>query len=165
MNTTHTLNLLVNPLMMWNQLAWKTGEMALASAQVIAQRTSRLTGTTFGQRDQLELALMGREKGEAVLESAQAVWMRMLRMNQQFAVLALQQMLATSVGLMSLSSSRSVTESAVRQSKLVRDAMTNSGAATAKLSGAAADLVRTAAGPVHTRINRNVKRLRRRAGR
>jgi len=151
--------------MMWSRLAWKTGEMAIASAQVMAQRTSRLAGTTFGQRDQRELALMGREKGEALLESAQAVWMRTLRINQEFAALAFRQMLSTSAALMSISASRNAAESAVRQSKVVRDAVTNSAAATAKISGAAADLVRTAARPVHTRINRNAKRLRRRASR
>lgn len=167
MNSTHTLNLLGNPLIMWSRLAWKAGEMALASAQVIAHRTSRFScaGATLSQRDQRELALMGWEKGDAVLDSAQAVWMRMLRMNQQFSALALRQMLSTSAALMALTASRSAGESAVRQSRLIGDAMTNSATASARLSGAAADLLRTAAGPVHTRINRNAKRLRRRASR
>ena len=89
----------------------------------------------------------------------------MLRMNQQFSALALRQMLSTSAALMALTASRSVGESAVRQSRLIGDAMTNSATASARLSGAAADLLRTAAGPVHTRINRNAKRLRRRASR
>jgi hypothetical protein len=31
----------MNPFLMWSRLAWKTGEMAIASAQVIGHRTSR----------------------------------------------------------------------------------------------------------------------------
>ena len=83
---------------MWSRLAWKTGEMAIASAQVIGHRTSRLAlaGSVPSARDQREFALMGQEKGEAAMESAQAVGVRMLMLNQQFAALAFKQMLSAS---------------------------------------------------------------------
>ena len=96
MNSSRALNLFMNPFLMWSQLAWKTGEMAIASAQVIGHRTGRLAraGPVPDARDQREFALMGREKGAAAMESAQAVGVRMLMLNQQFAALAFKQMLS-----------------------------------------------------------------------
>ena len=42
---------------------------------------------------------MGQEKGEAVLQSAQAASVRMLMLNQRFAAVAAKQMLSASVAL------------------------------------------------------------------
>jgi predicted small secreted protein len=63
-----------NTLLVWTRLAWKTGEMMMASAQVIHHRTLRMTaaGATPSARDRPEFALMGQEKLEAGVESAQA---------------------------------------------------------------------------------------------
>jgi hypothetical protein len=48
---------------MWSQLAWKTCEMATASAQVIRHRTSHLAlaDPVPSARDRREFALMERE--------------------------------------------------------------------------------------------------------
>jgi hypothetical protein len=165
MNTTQALGLFMDPLMVWSRLAWKTGEVAIASAQVIGHRVSRLALASAipSTRDQREFSLMGGEKAEAALESAQAVWMRMLGMNQQFAALAMKQILSTSVTLMSLAASRTPAESVARQAKIVRETMTNSAVAASTLSGAAARVARSAARPVHTRISGNARRLSRRS--
>ncbi len=146
---------------MWSRLAWKTGEMAIASAQVIGHRTSRLAlaGSVPSACDQREFALMGQEKGDAALESAQAVGVSMLMLNQQFTALAFKQMLSASVALISIAASRTAAESVDRQSKLVRDTMTSSVVAASKLSGSTAELARRALKPVHTRISGNVRRL------
>jgi hypothetical protein len=151
----------MNPFLMWSRLAWKTGEMAIASAQVIGHRTSRLAlaGSVPSACDQREFALMGQEKGDAALESAQAVGVSMLMLNQQFTALAFKQMLSVSVALMSIAASRTAAESVDRQSKLVRDMMTSSVVAASKLSGSTAELARRALKPVHTRISGNVRRL------
>ena len=161
MNSSRTLNLFMNPFLMWSRLAWKTGEMAIASAQVIGHRTSRLAlaGSVPSACDQREFALMGQEKGDAALESAQAVGVSMLMLNQQFTALAFKQMLSVSVALMSIAASRTAAESVDRQSKLVRDTMTSSVVAASKLSGSTAELARRALKPVHTRISGNVRRL------
>ena len=37
-----TTKLVGNPFLVWTDLAWKTGEMMLASAQVIGHRTTRM---------------------------------------------------------------------------------------------------------------------------
>ena len=161
MNSSRALNLFMNPFLMWSRLAWKTGEMAIASAQVIGHRTSRLAlaGSVPSARDQREFALMGHEKGDAAMESAQAVGVRMLMLNQQFAALAFKQMLSSSVALMSIAASRTAAESVDRQSKLVRDTMASSVVAASKLSGSTAQLARRALKPVHARVSGNVRRL------
>ena len=94
----------MNPFLTWSRLAWKFGEMAVASMPVIGDRTSRLAfaGTIPDARDQRELTLMGQEKGEAAWAAAQAVGWHMVLLNQQFATLAFNHMLSTSAGLMSI---------------------------------------------------------------
>jgi len=150
-----------NPFLSWSRLAWKTGAMAISAAQVVGQRTGRLalSGPTIGPGDRRELALMGQEKGAAALESAQAVGMRVLTLNQQFAALVFDHMLSTSAALLSLAASRTPAESAQRHAKLVRDSTTNSVVMASKLTGAAAKLADGALAPVHVRVNRNVRRL------
>lgn len=164
MNSSQALSLFMNPFWAWSELAWKTSEMAIASAPVIGHRTSRfaLAGSVSSVRDQRDFALMGQEKVEAVLESAQAVGVRLLMLNQEFAALAFKQMLSTSVALMSIATSRTAAESVERQSRLVRDSMTSSVVAASKLSGSAAQLARRALSPVHTRVRGNARRLGRR---
>jgi hypothetical protein len=160
-NSSRALNLFMNPFLIWSRLAWKTAEMANASAQVIGHRTRRLAlaGSVPSARDQREFALMGQKKGDAALESAQAVGVRLLMLNQQFAALAFKQMLSASVAMMSIAASRTAAEAVDRQLKLVRDTMTDSVVAASKLSGSTAHLARRALKPVHTRVSGNVRRL------
>ena len=164
MNSIPAMNMFITPLSMWSRLAWKAGEMAISSAQVIGQRTSRfaLAGATPNALDQREFVLMSQEKGEAALESAQAVGSRMFLMGQQFATLAFKQALSTSVSLMSIAMSRTANESADRQARLVRETMVGSVATAAKLSGASAGIAKSALKPVQKRVSKNIKRLRKR---
>lgn len=161
MKSSLALNLFMNPFLMWSRLAWTTGEMAIASAQVIGHRASRfaLTDDVPNARDRREFALMSQEKGEAAMESAQAVGVRMLMLNQEFAALALKQMLSASAALLSIAASRTAAESVDRKLKLVRDTMAGSLVAASKLSGSTAQLARCALQPVHTRVSGNVIRL------
>lgn len=161
MNPISSMNLFAGPFMMWSRLAWKAGEMAISSAQVIGHRSSRLalSGRMPSARDQHEFSLMGREKGEAVLESAQAVATRVLMLNQQFAALAFKQLMSASVTLMSIAASRTAGESVERQAKLVSDTMTGSVVAASKLSGSTARIARSALKPVHKRVSANARRL------
>ena len=158
---SHGLNLFVNPLLRWSQLAWKAGEMAIASSQVIGHRTRRLAlaGPMPNPRDQREFALMGQEKSAAALEAAQAAGLPMVALGQQMAMLAFKQMLSASTAFMSIATSRTATESMDRQSRLVRDTLNNSVAAASQLSGSTAKLARKALTPVHTRVSRNARRL------
>ena len=65
----------MHPLSAWTDLAVKTGEMLVGSAEVIARRTHRIAraGLTPNARDRREFSMMGMEKEEAATESAQAM--------------------------------------------------------------------------------------------
>ena len=164
MNSSRTLDLFVNPFLMWSRLAWKTGEMALAASPVVWDRAGRmaLAGAEPTPRDQHEFALMGREKMEVGLEAAQAVAMRMLTLNREFAELAFKQGLWASSAMLSVATSRTPAEARRHQSRLVQGTMTRSAAAASRLSGASAELTQRALRPVRARINSNARRLRRR---
>lgn len=161
MNSSRTLHLFMNPFLLWSRLAWNAGEMAIGAVQVIGHRTNRIAhaGIAPSARDQREFALMGQEKGEAAMESARAIGARILMLNQQIAALAFKQMLSASAALVSIGASRTAAESVDRQSKLMRDRMTNSVVAGSKLSDSTAQLARQALRPVRTRVKRNVRRL------
>lgn len=155
------LNTFMSPFMMWNQLAWKAGEMAISSAQVIGRRSSRmwLSGPVPSAIDQREFSLMVREKGEAAMESAQAMGARAFAVSQQFATLAFRQWLSANQALQSIAASRTPAESVERQARLVRDSMTGSVAVASKLSGATARIAHGAIRPLHKRVKSNAKRL------
>ena len=59
----------------WSRLAWRTGEMMLASAEVIAVRSSQVlaAGVNPDARDRAECVRMVSEKWEASLESGAGV--------------------------------------------------------------------------------------------
>lgn len=59
----------------WNQLAWLTGEMMLASASVIQHRTGRMAKASYplSAKDQKEFTRMVQEKIDAGREAASAL--------------------------------------------------------------------------------------------
>jgi len=161
MNTNRTMTLLLNPVLMWSRLAWKSGETAFTAASVVGHRAVRLaqSGPLLSARDQQEFALMGREKAEAAMESAQGAGLRMLVLNQQCMALAFRQMVSVPAALLAIAGSRGPAEFLQRQSTLVRDTTTDSVRAAAKLSGSTAQVARQAMQPVHTRVSANAPRL------
>jgi hypothetical protein len=78
------------PFTLWSDLATKTMEMMLASAQVIGHRTGRmaLAWPVPNARDRREIALMGQEKIEAGVQSAQAMAEHIMVMSQPLGALA-----------------------------------------------------------------------------
>jgi hypothetical protein len=154
-------SLSAHPLLIWSELTFKTGEMMLASAQVIGHRTNRmaLAGPTPNTRDQREFALMGQEKIVVAAEWAQAMALSMIRLNQQVGALAFKQMLIGATAMMALASSRTTRQSVARQARFVRDTMDNSAVATSQISASAARLVNKGLKPIHSRAKRNAKRL------
>jgi hypothetical protein len=153
-----------NPFLIWSELAFKTGEIMLASGQVIGHRTNRmvLAGPTPNARDQREFALMGQEKIAAAAESAHAMALSMIRLNQQVGALAFRQMLIGTTAMMSLVASRTTGQSVGRQARLVRDAMHNSAVATSQISTSVARVVKRGLKPIHSRAKENAKRLAKR---
>jgi hypothetical protein len=164
-NSSKAFSIFANPFFTWGRLAWNAGEMAMASTQVIGHRTRRLAlaGTHPSVHDQREFVLMGQEKLQAVADAAQAAGMRLLMLNQQFAALALKQMLSAAGSLMSIATSRTAAESVERQSKFLRDTMASSAVTASKLSGATTQLAQRALAPVYARVKGNVRRLGRKS--
>ena len=149
-----------NPFLVWTRLAWKTGEMMLAAAQVINHRTGRMAavGTTPNARDRREFALMGQEKIEAGVESGSAMAAQMMTMNPLLGALAVKHIMRGAAAVMSLAASRTAGQAMARHAKLVRT-MTHSAGTTAQLSGAAARLAQRGLKPIHSRATANAKRL------
>src|ERR1700694_4277766 len=79
-------NVLGYPFLAWIDLAWKIGEMSMASAQVIAHRTTRMAaaGPMPNARDRQEFTRMGREKIEAATESTRAIAAHLASINLTF---------------------------------------------------------------------------------
>lgn len=159
MTRRRTRSASANPFLVWSNLALKTGEMMLASAQVISHRTGRMAtaGAIPSIRDQKEFTLMGQEKIEAAIESVQAMAVRTMSMYQQMGLLALKQWMTGAAGIMALATSRSIAQSGRRQAQFMRDAMQNSAAAASHLS--IGRLAHQGLKPIHSRATGNAKRL------
>jgi len=151
------------PFMLWSDLATKTLEMILASAQVIGHRTGRmaLAGPTPHARDRREFALMGQEKIEAGAQSAQAMAAHMMAMSQPWGALAFRHILRSSAAFMSLASSRTPSQLIARQAALAR-ALGQSTVSMADVSKNAAKLAHRGLKPIHAKAIANAKRLGRR---
>lgn len=149
-----------HPFLAWSRLAWKTGEMMLASAQVIHHRTGRMAaaGTTPNARDRREFALMGQEKIEAALESGSAIAAQMMTLNPLLGPRAFKHMMTGAAAVMSLAASRTAGEAMARHAKLVRTMM-QSAVTTAQLSGTTARIAHRGLKPIHSRATANAKRL------
>jgi hypothetical protein len=150
--------------MLWTGLALKTGEMMLASAQVIGHRTNRIVtaGPMPSLSDQQEFALMGQEKIEAITESAQAIAIRMAGLNQKIGTLAFEQILAGATGIMSLATSSTMEQSSRRHTRLVRDTVSNSVSAVSELADTMAHVADQGLKPIHLRARANAQRLAKR---
>jgi hypothetical protein len=141
-------------------LAAKTLEMMLASAQVIGHRTGRiaLAGAAPNARDQREFALMGQEKIEAGAQSAQAMTAHMMSTSQSWGVFAFHQLLRNSAAFMSLASSRTPSQLIARQAALGR-ALGQSAISMAGVSKNATKLAHRGLKPIHAKATANAKRL------
>ena len=148
------------PFMLWSDLATKTLEMILASAQVIGHRTGRmaLAGPTPHARDRREFALMGQEKIEAGAQSAQAMAAHMMAMSQPWGALAFRHILRSSAAFMSLASSRTPSQLIARQAALAR-ALGQSTVSMADVSKNAVKLAHRGLKPIHAKAIANAKRL------
>jgi hypothetical protein len=161
MNNVAPLRFSAQPYFAWQMMAWKTMEMAIAASKVIGMRTSRiaLAGHSPSASDQREVVSMVQEKGQAAMESSQAITVRLLALNQQFAALAFRQMLSASRAMMSIAGARSASDSLSQQTKLLRDTLQGSVDTASKLSTSTAKIARSALKPVHKRVRSNAKRL------
>lgn len=139
----------------------KTGEMMLASAQVISHRTGRIAaaGMSPDARDRSEFALMGQEKIAAAAESASAITGRMFNLNQQIGTIAVNQMAAGAAGILSLSVARTLAQSGKVHAEFMRDSVSSSARAAAQLAESVARVAHHGLAPIHSRATANARRL------
>lgn len=153
-----------NPFLIWADLALKSGETMLASAQVIGHRTARMAaaGVKPGARDRREFTRMGQEKVSAAVESTRAMATYMMSMNPFLGARAAQHLLATATAMMGLAGSRTAGQAFARHAKLVRT-LGRSAGTLSQLSDASARLARRGLKPIHVRATANAKRLNKRS--
>jgi hypothetical protein len=149
-----------NALFAWADLAFRTGELMLASANVIQHRTRRMavSGLIPGKEDRREFTRMGQEKLIGFGASAAAVSAAMLA-HQQLATRAVAQSLATGAAMLSLLNSRSVAQAFARHTKLAHT-MVRASSTAERLSGSTARLSLRGLAPVARIAKANAKRLR-----
>jgi hypothetical protein len=159
----NTRNLLAHPFMVWTDLAWKIGEMSMASAQVIAHRTARISasGPIPSARDRNEFTRMGQEKLDAAGESVRAMLAHLTKANLALGARMFAQIMATTTAFTSLSASRSPTQFITRQAKLAKS-MARSGMTASEISGSAARMAKRGLKPIHARATANARRLAKR---
>lgn len=151
-----------NAFFAWADLAFLTGELMLASANVIRHRTHRVAtaGLMPRQDDRQEFTRMGREKLIGFGASAEAINASMLA-HQRLATKALEHSLASGGAMLSLLNSRSAAEAFARQLKLLQTIIQASSTAE-RLSGSTARVSLRGLAPVSRIAKANAKRLRKR---
>jgi hypothetical protein len=149
-----------NPFSAWTDLAWKVGEMSMASAQVIAHRTTRMAaaGPNPSARDQQEFTRMGQEKIDAATESAQAMGLQLLNMNLRFSARVFRHMVTGGAAMMSLATSRDAKQFVTGQARLAQT-MSQSAATAADMSHSTVRIAAHGLKPVHARATANARRL------
>ncbi len=149
-----------NPFLAWADLAWKVGEMSLASAQVVAHRTARMAvaGPLPNARDRDEFTRMGLEKIDAAAESAEAMSAHWTAMNLKLGTSAFRHMVTGSAAVASLAASRDFGQFVARHVKLVK-AMSRATTTTHAWSGSTARLAQRGLKPIHARATANARRL------
>jgi hypothetical protein len=160
MNNAVTHPFLFAPLRIWANYAWKVGELALASGQVIAQRSMLWAGKSPTAANRREFALMSQEKYAAAAESAQAMALGYMSLAPQMAMLAFRQMSAfvPLPGFVTLNPLQPWS----RQSGTTCDAIARSTAAANEFSRSVEKIASRGLKPIHTRAMANAKRLKRR---
>ncbi|WP_341675296.1 polyhydroxyalkanoate granule-associated phasin [Niveibacterium sp. SC-1] len=149
------------PFASWNRLAWRTAGIAFDSAQVIGHRVHRMAiaGPVPSARDQHEFALMGQEKVEAGVASAQAAATGLALLNPEIGALLLKQMFAASQTLLAISASNNAGQASERSARLMRDSVEDAMLTASALSRASVRIAHVALTPVQARVRSNLARL------
>ncbi|MEP7329920.1 MAG: polyhydroxyalkanoate granule-associated phasin [Betaproteobacteria bacterium] len=152
-----------NPFQSWTDLAWKWGEMSVASAQVIAHRTARMAaaGPNPDVRDRREFARMGQEKIDAAAASSRVMAAQLFAMNLRFGARLFGQAITTGSAMVSLARSRDAGQFLKRQSTLVAS-VARSASTAAEISQSTVRLAASGLTPIHARVTANARRLAKR---
>jgi hypothetical protein len=150
----------VNPLMVWTDVALKTGEMLMSSSSVIHIRTQRMAsaGLKPSAADMAEFHLMGQEKFEAANESTAAMADELG--NRQFVLMnrAVKHWMGSVTALFALAGSTTPAQAITHHSEFV-DAATRSAATVSQMSSASALAAQRGLRPIHAKATSNARRL------
>jgi hypothetical protein len=144
----------------WLDVAWKTGEMLAASAQVIAHRTARMhaAAPVPSPRDVAEFTRMGQEKIEAGIDCARAAARHDIAGTMARAGVLWQQWLHLSHDLAGIALSRTPADAIAHHARVMRGMVAWAEGQT-KLAASTAALAADVLAPVHRRTRANAKRL------
>ncbi|MGJ7494827.1 polyhydroxyalkanoate granule-associated phasin [Variovorax sp. RT4R15] len=160
MRTLNSYPRFINPLMLWTDVALKTGEMLVSSGSVIQMRTRRMAehGMQPTSADMREIQLMSEEKLAAVTESGAAIANQLHTTQYALMNRAVQQWVTTGTALVSLATSFTPAQALSRGQALV-DASTRAAATLTHVSSAGARVVQRALKPIHAKATSNHRRL------
>ena len=145
---------------LWTDLAMKTGEMMLASSQVIDHRTTRMRNASVppSPRDTREFNLMVQEKAEAGAEATMALASQAAAVGARMMLGAPAQMMALAPLAFGVATSRSLPQMLDAQAKLGRAMLAPM--FDGQLVNDAARAGQAAVKPFHRRATANAKRLK-----
>jgi hypothetical protein len=149
-----------NPLMLWTDVALKTGEMLVSSGSVIHLRTSRMVehGMQPSPADLREIQLMSEEKLAAVTESGAAIANQLHTTSYALVNRAVQQWFQSQQALWSLATSLTPVHVLTRSQALL-DASTRLAHTLSQFSSAGARVAQRALKPIHAKATSNARRL------
>lgn len=150
----------INPLIVWTDVALKTGEMLMSSGSVIQIRTQRMAsaGLTPNAADMAEFHLMGKEKFEAANESTAAMADELGNKQVMLMTSAVKHWIGSVSAFFALASSTTPAQAMAHHSAFV-DAATRSAATVSQLSSASARAAQRGLHPIHAKATSNAKRL------
>jgi len=145
-----------NPFSIWTDLALQTGEMLMASAQVIQHRTARMAQASVppSARDSAEFTLMATEKAEAAAESAVAIAGGLAMMGPMLALQNVSRMAALSADMATAAMTANPLQMASKATQLATHV-----AKQPQLGAEVAKLALAGMRPVHRRAVANARRL------
>jgi hypothetical protein len=152
-----------NPVLAWNDLAWKMTEMSVASASVIHHRTDLMAtaGRVPNGRDRKEFARMRSEKVAAGMQAAVALGWHGAASYVDHSARTFAHMVEATTALMALGASQNANQFLARQPRLAR-ALSRLTESALDLSGSTARMAAAGLAPVHSRAVANAKRLAKR---
>lgn len=149
-----------NPLLVWNNLAFKTWEAFASAGPVIGARTTRmlLAGASPGPRDRREFVRMGNEKVQAATESVWAMALQMQTMGTRAAMQAWTQWMQFGAAAWRLGANRDASTLFSKQAELWSLAQRSQHSAQ-RVSDGFARVALSGLAPVHRTVKANAKRL------
>lgn len=160
MSPTLSSSRFINPLMVWTDVALKTGEMLVSSGSVIQARTQRMAnaGLLPSADDIAEFQLMGQEKLDAANESNAAMAHELGTKQVALMGHAVQHWFGSVSAFFALAVATTPAEAIERHGKFV-DAATRTVVVASELSNAGARVAQSGLHPIHAKATSNARRL------